>query len=95
MNENNKQYNKRYKQDNQGNPKYRLKPEEAEIINEYRRILEESKIAGIDPDSIKHGWIKSKQASLFFKNPHYKKKSTISLKKSLLKSYKNIALLFL
>lgn len=52
-----------------GNPKYRLSPDEVEVVNNYRRITFEAKEQGIDPKDIKHGWVKSKDSSLFFKNP--------------------------
>ena len=81
----NKNHKNRYRQGNKGNPKYRLKADEAEIIDEYRRIKEESIAAGINPDNIKHGWIKSKKASLFFKNPHYQKEEYDKFKEELIK----------
>ena len=53
------------------NSKYRLHDDEVEIISEYRRIFNEAKDAGLNPKDVKHGWIKSKEASLFFKNPGF------------------------
>ena len=50
----------------------RLKDDELELINKYRRIKEESKAAGINPDDVKHGWLKTDKSSLFFKNPNFK-----------------------
>lgn len=55
-----------------GNKQYRITQEEADLINEYRRIHNEAIEQGIDPSSVKHGWIKSDKSSLFFKNPNYK-----------------------
>jgi hypothetical protein len=81
----NKNYNNRYKEKVRGNPKFRLKPDEAEIVLEYRRIRDEAVAAGINPNSIKHGWIKSKKASLFFKNPHYQKEEYDKFKEELIK----------
>jgi hypothetical protein len=54
-----------------GNPKYRLSEDEVEVVNNYRRLVFEGKKQGIDPKDIKHGWVKSKDASLFFKNPNF------------------------
>jgi hypothetical protein len=53
------------------NPKYRLNNDEAEIVNEYRRIVYEAKENGIDPKDVKHGWLKTDNSSLFFKNPNF------------------------
>ena len=54
------------------NRRYRLKPDEAEILFRYRGLKEAAKDAGVDVNSVKHGWLKTKQASLFFKNPLHK-----------------------
>ena len=54
------------------NKRYRLKPDEAEILFRYRGLKEAAKDAGVDVNSVKHGWLKTKQASLFFKNPLHK-----------------------
>lgn len=51
--------------------RYRLKPDEAEIVNQYRAIKQEANQLGLDEKDVKHGWIKSNQASLFFKNPNF------------------------
>ena len=53
------------------NPKYRLFDDEVEIISDYRRIYNEASEAGIDPKDVKHGWIRSENSSLFFKNPAF------------------------
>jgi len=53
--------------------RYRLKEDEEEFLFEYRRIKDEAKEAGINPNDVKHGWLKTKESSLFFKNPGYKK----------------------
>lgn len=55
-----------------GNKRYRLKPEEEKIIQEYRRIKQEADQAGVNFEDVKHGWLKSDKSSLFFKNPDYK-----------------------
>lgn len=51
--------------------RYRLRPDEIEIINNYRAIKQEANSMGLDDKDVKHGWLKSKDASLFFKNPNY------------------------
>jgi len=51
--------------------RYRLKPDEAEIVNQYRAIKKEANALGLDDKDVKHGWIKNKEASLFFKNPNF------------------------
>lgn len=50
----------------------RLSPEEAELVDNYRRIKTECDQAGINPENVKSGWVKSKDASLYFNNPAYK-----------------------
>lgn len=53
------------------NKRVRLKEDEVEIIDNYRRIKEEAKAEGVPISSIKSGWIKNKNASLHFTNPLY------------------------
>ena len=48
------------------NKRYRLTPDEAEILFRYRGLKAASEEAGVDIESVKHGWLKTKQASLFF-----------------------------
>ena len=50
----------------------RLKADELEIVNNYRRFFNEASEQGLDPQSVKHGWFKSKESSLFAKNPSFK-----------------------
>jgi hypothetical protein len=52
--------------------RFRLKQDEIEILMQYRGIKEATDEAGVDDKDVKHGWLKTKQASLFFKNPNYK-----------------------
>ena len=54
------------------NPRYRLHEDEAEIVSNYRRFYNEATEQGIEPSTVKHGWFKSKEASLFAKNPSFK-----------------------
>lgn len=51
--------------------RYRLKSDEVEIIEQYRAIKQESNSLGLDEKDVKHGWLKSKNASFFFKNPNF------------------------
>ena len=52
--------------------RFRLKKDEIEILMQYRGIKEATDEAGVDEKDVKHGWLKTKQASLFFKNPNFK-----------------------
>jgi len=52
--------------------RFRLQEDEIEILNSYRAIKLESNGLGLDDKDVKHGWLKSKNASLFFKNPNFK-----------------------
>jgi len=51
--------------------RYRLKPDEADIVHQYRAIKKQANGLGLDEKDVKHGWLKSKDASLFFKNPSF------------------------
>lgn len=52
-----------------GNKRYRLKPDEQELIKQYRGIQSACTDADVNINSVSHGWLKTKNASLFFKNP--------------------------
>ena len=52
--------------------RFRLKKDEIEILMQYRGIKNATDEAGVNEKDIKHGWLKTKQASLFFKNPNFK-----------------------
>ena len=52
--------------------RFRLKQDEIEILMQYRGIKEATDEAGVDDKDVKHGWLKTKEASLFFKNPNFK-----------------------
>jgi hypothetical protein len=52
--------------------RFRLKQDEIEILMQYRGIKEATDEAGVNDKDVKHGWLKTKQASLFFKNPNFK-----------------------
>ena len=49
----------------------RLKEDEADIVHNYRRLKDEALAQGIPINDIKHGWVKSKESSLFFRNPNF------------------------
>ena len=51
--------------------RYRLKSDEVQIIEQYRAIKNEANALGLDEKDVKHGWLKSKDASFFFKNPNF------------------------
>tara|TARA_R100001443_G_scaffold113436_1_gene128078 strand:+ start:1828 stop:2913 length:1086 start_codon:yes stop_codon:yes gene_type:complete len=71
-----------------GNPKYRLNEQEANLIREYRRIQQEAESAGLNPKDVHSGWIKSKEASIYFKNPNFKEAHLKEFKQQLLKDLK-------
>lgn len=82
------------------NNRFRLKADEIEVLNQYRAIKNASDEIGINDKDVKHGWLKSKDASLFFKNPNFKteneqgfdiiKKATIEAVKNHAPKYKKI-----
>ena len=49
----------------------RLTPDEFEVVQQYRAIKRECDEQDIDLKTVKHGWLKSKNTSLFFKNPNF------------------------
>jgi hypothetical protein len=49
----------------------RITLEEFEIIAQYRAIKNQANNLGLDDKDVKHGWLKNKEASLFFKNPNF------------------------
>lgn len=66
----------------------RLKEDEYEVVQKYKAFKKASENQGLDPQSIKHGWFKSKDASLFSTNPGYKSREEVNfenLHKQLLK----------
>lgn len=74
--------------------RYRLSVEEAEVVNQYRAIKKESNELGLNDSDVKHGWIKSKKASLFFKNPNFveqEEQNYEEIRQSILKDIYNYA----
>lgn len=49
----------------------RITREEFEIVAQYRAIKNKSNELGLDDKDVKHGWLKTNDASLFFKNPSF------------------------
>ena len=49
----------------------RLTPDEFDVVQQYRAIKRECDELDIDLKNVKHGWLKSKKTSLFFKNPQF------------------------
>ena len=54
-----------------GVPRVRLSPQEFDLIQQYRAIKDRSNEMGLNENDVKHGWIKTKDASLFFANPSF------------------------
>jgi len=50
----------------------RITPKEFEVVKQYRGIVKASEEAGLSIEEVKHGWLKTQDASLFFKNPDFK-----------------------
>jgi hypothetical protein len=66
----------------------RITREEFEIVSQYRAIKNEANDMGLDDGDVKHGWLKSKTASLFFKNPNFKNNEEVNyevIRQSILK----------
>jgi len=80
-------HNKRWK-DKTGNPRYRLSETEAEIIKDYRRAITECEKEGLDPETLHSGWIKNKNASLYFKQPKAEEKDFKKLAKEVIEEAK-------
>ena len=61
--------------------RFRLKKDEIEILMQYRGIKNATDEAGVDDKNVKHGWLKTKEASLFFKNPSFKSEELNEIQK--------------
>ena len=84
----NKHHSKRYSESNNSNPRFRLKPDEAEILDQYRRAKYECEKEGLNPKTLHSGWIKNKNASLYFKQPKPAEIDFKKLSKELLEDLK-------
>lgn len=52
-------------------PRIRLKADELVLIEQYRAIKNKANELGLNDKDVKHGWLKTNDASLFFKNPSF------------------------
>jgi hypothetical protein len=89
----NKPVNERTKE-TETSVRMRLQMDEVALVENFRRIKEEAELNGVNPEDVKHGWLKSKDSSLFFKNPLFKdetQKQFDSLKNELLSYFKECA----
>ena len=86
----NKDFSERYKSE-KGNPRYRLTEDEANIIQQYRRVKEEARSEGLDPNDVHSGWIKSKNASLYFKNANFRSRDLKQFKEDLIQELQQYA----
>ncbi len=80
--------------DQKGDSKHnrlRLSKDEVEVIKNYRRIKEEAENSGLNPSDVHSGWIKTKEASLYFKNPNHLKGDSDKFSRELLESLKDHA----
>lgn len=59
----------------------RLKKDEQELLREYRGIKKAAIENGLDLKDVRHGWLKTQKASLFFKNPDFKSQDEQELEK--------------
>jgi hypothetical protein len=82
-----KSHKKRWKDG--GNPRYRLNKDEANLITEYRRAIQECEAEGLDPQTLHSGWIKNKNASLYFKQPKPQEQDFKKLSKELVDDLNN------
>ncbi len=63
----------------------RVTDDELELINNCRRLHNEAIDKGIDPDTVKHAWLKDKGISMFVKNPTFNTRERNNFKDQLLK----------
>jgi hypothetical protein len=66
----------------------RVYKDELELINNLRRLENESIEKGVDPDTVKMAWIKDKNSSLMVKNPNFNSRAKNDFKEQLLKDLK-------
>lgn len=77
-----------------GQLQVRVYPDELEALNNLRSLWNVAIENGTDPREVKHGWIKSKESSLFIKNHNYKDPEEVKLEKTFndfLETYKEYA----
>ena len=66
----------------------RITPEEYEIVKKARRIEAEARKSGLDPNDVKHMWIKDKH-SFFVPNPGYRQKEQSAFHEALVDLVRN------
>ena len=66
----------------------RVTDDELELINNCRRLHNEAIDKGVDPDTVKHAWLKDKGISMFVKNPNFNTRERDNFKDQLLKDLK-------
>lgn len=66
----------------------RVTPDELELINNCRRLHNESIDKGLDPDTVKLAWFKDKGSSFLVKNPNFNTKKRDKFKEDLLNDLK-------
>lgn len=69
----------------------RCTDDEYSVLMEYRAIKKAADEIGVNDKDVKHGWLKTKTASMFFKNPNFKtedQQGFIFLKKEIIESMK-------
>ena len=81
-----KKHHERYK--DKGNPRIRVTADEIDVIQNYRRIKQEADFNNVDVDDIKHLWVKSKESSLFVKNPSFRLKAYNQFKDDIIEELK-------
>jgi hypothetical protein len=72
----------------------RLSQEEANLVDDYRTLRKECEESGTKLEDVKHGWLKTETASLFFKNPLYKDETAQefeTLRSEILNKFKEFA----
>lgn len=74
--------------ENRHSTRLRLRDDELDVIENYRRLKDEAKKQGIPVNEIKHGWVKSKDSSLFFKNPKFQSIEKDAFANNLIKDLK-------
>ena len=68
--------------------------EMVDTVKELNAIYQESKKLGLDVEDVKHGWLKTQDASMFFTNPLYKKKEEDGFYNELIKDLQNFSPVF-
>ena len=70
--------------------RYQLDEEQVEQLNKYRGVVEVCDNSNMPVDKVKHFWKKTKDSSLFIKNPLYKEEVTETLKQTIDVSIQNV-----